>query len=78
MACYTLKIPIARQHRQPMADTQLRQQCVDRADLNAMTTASIAKRRRFDVIGSIGHEEGECGEPIQDLLTCLWSREALQ
>lgn len=78
MVCDTLKIPITRQHQQPMADTQLRQQRVDRADLNAMPTARIAKRRRFDVIGSIGHEERECGEPIQNLLTRLWPREALQ
>jgi hypothetical protein len=78
MACYTLKIPIARQHQQPMVDTQLGQQRVDRANLNAMTTARIAKRRRFDVIGSVGHKEGQCGEPIQNLLTRLWPREALQ
>lgn len=78
MVCDTLKIPIARQHQQPMADTQLRQERIDSANLHTMTTARIAKRRRFDVIGSIGHEEGKCGEPIQKLLTCLRSREALQ
>jgi len=78
MVCYTLKIPIARQHQQPMADKQLRQERIDSANLHTMTTARIAKRRRFDVIGSIGHEEGKCGEPIQKLLTCLRSREALQ
>lgn len=61
-----------------MADTQLRQERIDSANLHTMTTARIAKRRRFDVIGSIGHEEGKCGEPIQKLLTCLRSREALQ
>jgi hypothetical protein len=61
-----------------VADAQLRQQRIDRANLDAMTAARIAKRRRFDVIGSIGHEEGKCGEPIQNLLTRLWSREALQ
>jgi len=61
-----------------MADTQLREERIDRADLNAMTTAGIAKRRRFDVIGSIGHEKGKRGEPIHNLLTRLWCREALQ
>ncbi len=78
MVCYALKIQIARQHQQPMADTQLRQERIDRANLNAVTAARIAQRRRFDVIGPIGHEEGKCGEPIQNLLTCLRSREALQ
>lgn len=56
----------------------MRQERIDSANLHTMTTARIAKRRRFDVIGSIGHEEGKCGEPIQKLLTCLRSREALQ
>jgi hypothetical protein len=78
MLCYALKIPIARQHQQAVADTQLRQERIDRANLNAMTTAGVAKRRGIDVIGSIGHEEGKCGEPIQNLLTRFWSREALQ
>lgn len=56
----------------------MREERIDRADLNAMTTAGIAKRRRFDVIGSIGHEKGKRGEPIHNLLTRLWCREALQ
>jgi hypothetical protein len=78
MVCYTLKIPITRKHQQAVADAQLRQERIDRANLNAMTTAGIAKRRGFDVIGSIRHEEGKCGEPIHNLLTRFWSREALQ
>lgn len=78
MVCDTLKIPITRKHQKAVADTQLRQERIDRANLNAMTTAGIAKRRGLDVIGSIWHEQGKCGEPIQNLLTCLWSREALQ
>jgi hypothetical protein len=61
-----------------VADTQLREKRIDRANLNAMMTAGVAKRRGFDVIGSIGYEEGKCGEPIQNLLTRFWSREALQ
>jgi len=78
MVCCTLKIPITRKHQQAVADAQLRQERIDRANLNAMTTAVIAKRRGFGVIGSIRHEEGKCGEPIQNLLTRFWSREALQ
>jgi hypothetical protein len=61
-----------------VADAQLRQERIDRANLNAMTTAGVAKRRGFDVIGSIGHEEGKRREPIQNLLTRFWSGEALQ
>jgi hypothetical protein len=78
MVCDTLKILIARQHQQAVADAQLRQERIDRANLNAMTTARVAKRRGFNMIGSVGHEEGKCGEPLQNLLTRFRSGEALQ
>jgi len=61
-----------------MADAQLGQERVDRTNLNAVTTAGVAQRSRFDVIRSIRDEEGKRREPIQDLLACLWSRETLQ
>jgi hypothetical protein len=41
--------------QQAVADTQLHQERIDRANLNAMTTASVAKCRGVDVIGSIEH-----------------------
>jgi hypothetical protein len=78
MVRYTLEIPITRKHQQAVANAQLRQKRIDRANLNAMTAARIAKRRGFNVISSIGHEQGKCGEPIQNLCTRFWSREALQ
>jgi hypothetical protein len=76
MVCHTVKVPITRQHQYAVADTQLREEGIDRATLNAMTTAGIAKRRGFNVIGSVGHEEGKCGEPIQNPLTRFRSKEA--
>jgi hypothetical protein len=78
MVCYTMKVSIARKHQQAVADAQLCQKGVDRANLNVMPAAHVAKCCCFDVIGSIGHEEGKCGEPIQNLLTCFWARETLQ
>jgi hypothetical protein len=77
MVCDSLEILIARQHKQAVADAQLRQERIDRANLKAMTTAGVAKRRGVDVIGSIGHEEGKCGKPLQNLLTRFRSRESL-
>jgi hypothetical protein len=74
MPCHTLKIVIARQHPPAVTDAQLRQERTDRTKLNAMTTAAVAKRRRLDVIGSVGHEEGQCREPLQNPLTALGAR----
>jgi hypothetical protein len=78
MVRYALKIPVTRKHQQAVADAQLRQERIDRANLNAMTAAGVAKHSGFDVIGSIGNEERQRGEPIQNLLTRFWAREALQ
>lgn len=78
MVFHTLKIPIARKHQQAVANAQLRQERIDRTNLNVVAAADITQRCGFDVIGSVGHQEGKCGEPIQNLLTGLWSREALQ
>jgi hypothetical protein len=60
-----------------VADAQLRQERVDRTNLDAVTTAGIAQRRGFNVVRSIRHEERERRETIQDLLACLWPRKSL-
>jgi hypothetical protein len=49
MVCHTLKIRIAREHQQAVANAQLRQERIDRANLNTMTAAQVAKRCGFDV-----------------------------
>ena len=54
-----------------MAYAQLRQKRIDRASVNALSATVIFSGRGLDVIGSIGYEEGECGEPLQCLLTCF-------
>jgi len=61
-----------------VADAQLRQERVDRTNLNAVTTTGVAKRCGFDVIRSIRDEKRKRREPIHNLLTCLWSTETLQ
>jgi hypothetical protein len=76
--CHTLKVPIAGKHRQAVADAQLPQERVDRTNLNAAATAGVTQRRGFDVVRSIRDEEGKRGDPIQNLLACLWSGETLQ
>ncbi len=78
MLCHSLKIPIARQHPQTVANAQLRQNRVDSPNLNAIATACIAKRSRFDMIRPVRDEEGKCGKPVQNLRARFRSREALE
>ena len=78
MVCDAAKIQITRQHKQAMANAQLRQERIDRANLNAMSAARVSKGRGFDVIGSIGHEDGKRGETVYYLLTCFRTGEPLE
>jgi len=61
-----------------MSKTKLRQQCIDRTDLNARTAAFVSQRRGIDVIASVWNQKGKRGKPIQDLLAGSGPGEALQ
>jgi hypothetical protein len=73
-----LKILICTEQSQVVTNTQLRDQCIDCAHLNPGSTAGIAKSGRGDVVLTIGYEERQAGEVLEDLVPRLRSREALQ
>lgn len=61
-----------------MPHAQLDQHRVDRSNLNAVLSTSIADFRSFDVVGAIGLEERQRGKPLDQLATRLRSRKALE
>ena len=61
-----------------MPDAQLREQRVDGAELDAGPTAEVAQFRGPDVVLPVGLKQRKGGEPLDDLLLGLGSREALQ
>src|SRR5581483_5021851 len=66
-----IKVFIAGEHRQVMADAQLGQQRVNRSDLRALPTAMVAERGGLNVILSVRHQQRDRGKPIQDQVATL-------
>ncbi len=72
------KIIVGRQHRQAMANAELRQERIDRSDLDAGTTTTVPQLRRSDVILAIRHKQRHRGKSIQNLRAGARSGKALQ
>ena len=56
-----------------MANAQLRQECVDRSDLNPSAAACVSELSACDVVLSVGLNQRECREALNDLCACLRS-----
>src|SRR5580692_1564305 len=60
------EVAIGGQHRQFVANAQLRQQRVDRANLNSASTAPVSQLGRFDMVVATGNEERQRREAIEE------------
>lgn len=61
-----------------MANAELGEQCVDRADLYSRTSAPIAQVRRANMVVAIRDNECQCGEPCDKVPESARPAEALQ
>jgi hypothetical protein len=62
------KVSIGRQDREVVTDAKLRQQCVDRTDLNAAPATSVSQLGGVDVVLPCRHQKRQCREAIEDPL----------
>jgi hypothetical protein len=74
----SLKILVRRQHDQLMADSELREERIDRPHLNAASPAAISQFRRGDMVLPIRGEQWKRAEAIDDRPAGAWTREALE
>ena len=72
------KVSVCRQHRKVVAQTELREQRVDGADLNAASPAGVSQLGRLDMVAPVRNQQRQCGEAIEDLRAIPRSGEALQ
>ena len=72
------KVPIGREHRELVADTQLCEKRVDRADLNSAAPARGSEVGCVDVVSPIGHHERQSGKALHDALAGFRPGEALK
>lgn len=61
------KVSVGRQHREVVAKTELRQERINRADLNAAASAFVAQFRCLDMVSPVGNQQRQRAEPIEDL-----------
>jgi hypothetical protein len=73
-----IKVAVGRQHREIVPNAKLRQQSIDRADLQAAAAAFALQLRRVDVVTPVWHQERQGGKPVDNLLAMTRSREPLQ
>ena len=70
-AGHVAEVFVGGQHRQIVANTQLRQEGVDRSDLNSGAAAAVAKFGRVHMIAPIGNEKRKGGKAIDDCRRAL-------
>jgi hypothetical protein len=58
------KVAVGREHRQAVANAELRQKRIDRSDLHACAMTDIPQLRRTDVIVAIRHKQRHRGKSI--------------
>ena len=73
-----VKVSVGRQHSEAVAQTELRQERVDGADLNAAAPAFVSQFGCVHVVSPVRNQERQRREPIEDLHTVPRSGEALQ
>jgi len=61
------KVVVGSEQRQFVTDAELREQRIDRADLQAGTTAAVTQVRRVDVILADRREERERRKPVDNV-----------
>src|SRR5574337_349985 len=72
------KVLVGREQDQIMTPTELDKQRVDRSDLYPSTAACVAHLGSFDMVLSLGLDEGEGRKPIEQLGASLRPSESLQ
>src|SRR5207253_383308 len=65
MPRYMAEVAVGRQHRQFIADAELRQQRIDRPDLDSCATAPVAQLGSRDVVVPLRNKERQCRKTIQ-------------
>jgi len=78
VSCGQREIMVGRQQLQLVANAELGEQCVNRADLNAGTPTPITQVRCTDMVVAIRNHERQRCEPCNDVSVSAGPGKALQ
>ena len=59
MRGHLLEVAVGCEHHEIMSDAELRQERVDRPDLDALTTTRVSDLSGSDMVGPVRHEKGQ-------------------
>jgi len=72
------EVLVGGEHHQAVADAQLSEQHLDRPDLDSISAAGTSYLGRPDMVGSVGDEQRERSEAIDDIVAGLGPSESLE
>jgi hypothetical protein len=78
MTRHIAEVPIARQHRQIMPNAKLRQQSINRPNLDAAASTPVAQLRGIDVVAPIGNQQWQGSKSLKYLIAIPRAAEPLQ
>ncbi len=78
MSRHVAKVLVGRQHRQIVPNAKLRQQGVDRSDLDTAAATFVAQLRGVDMVAPIRNQQRQGGKSIHNSLAIPRSGKALQ
>lgn len=72
------KVGVGRKHREIVPDAQLREECVDRSDLNPGASTVVSELGCFDMVATIRDDERQGQESFENFVFGLWPGKTLQ
>lgn len=72
------EVLIGAEKNKVMPDAELRNQRIDRADLDTRPAACVSDASRSNMVFSVRLNQCQRREPLHDLITCFRTREALK
>ena len=73
-----LEVRVCREHRELVANAELGDEGVDRADLDAASAAGVSQLGRANVVLAVGNQQGKGGEPLDDPVPRVRAAKALK
>lgn len=78
VSCHQLEVAVGREHHEIVPATELGEERVDSADLDAVLATDVPELGSFDMVRPVGHEEWERAEAVDDRVAGLGAAKALQ
>ena len=77
-ASHPVKGAVGREHFESVTDAKLSEKDINRPDLEPLSTTGVPELCRFNVIRTLGDDEGKKRESLDDPVSCFRTAKALE